>query len=95
MPYYQVLELPVVELCLALKGLVKLAAVFKEQKLVELVATRETDGIIGRIYAGKVERVVSGLQAAFVNIGGDKAAYLQAVDVPLCQLKGEDRKSVV
>lgn len=91
MPYYQVLELPVVELCLALKGPVKLAAVFKEQKLVELVATRETDGIIGRIYAGKVERVVSGLQAAFVNIGGDKAAYLQAVDVPLCQLKGEKR----
>ncbi|KNA46798.1 ribonuclease G [Vibrio cholerae MZO-3] len=32
-------------------------------------------GIVGNIYKGKVSRVLPGMQAAFVDIGLDKAAF--------------------
>ena len=38
-------------------------------------------GLLGNIYRGKVERVLPGMQAAFVNIGLDKAAFLHLSDV--------------
>ena len=42
--------------------------------------TREK-GIIGNIYKGKVIRVLPGMQAAFVDIGLEKAAFLYVADV--------------
>ena len=33
-------------------------------------------GIVGNIYKGRVSRVLPGMQAAFVDIGLDKAAFL-------------------
>lgn len=41
---------------------------------------RETD-LSGNIYKGKVQRVLPGMQAAFVEIGLDKAAFLYVSDV--------------
>ncbi|RJE76836.1 ribonuclease G [Pseudoalteromonas citrea] len=38
-------------------------------------------GIVGNIYFGKVSRVLPGMQAAFVDIGLDKAAFLHASDI--------------
>lgn len=38
-------------------------------------------GIVGNIYKGKVVRVLPGMQAAFVDIGLDKAAFLYVSDV--------------
>ncbi len=38
-------------------------------------------GIVGNIYKGKVVRVLPGMQAAFVDIGLEKAAFLHASDV--------------
>ena len=38
-------------------------------------------GIVGNIYKGKVARVLPGMQAAFVDIGLDRAAFLHASDV--------------
>ncbi|MEO2267824.1 ribonuclease G [Pseudoalteromonas pernae] len=38
-------------------------------------------GIVGNIYLGKVSRVLPGMQAAFVDIGLDKAAFLHASDI--------------
>lgn len=38
-------------------------------------------GIVGNIYKGKVSRVLPGMQAAFVDIGLDKAAFLHASDI--------------
>ncbi len=38
-------------------------------------------GIVGNIYLGKVQRVLPGMQAAFVEIGLDKAAFLYVGDV--------------
>ena len=38
-------------------------------------------GIVGNIYLGKISRVLPGMQAAFVDIGLDKAAFLHASDI--------------
>jgi ribonuclease G len=38
-------------------------------------------GIVGNIYKGKVVRVLPGMQAAFVDIGLERAAFLHAADV--------------
>lgn len=50
--------------------------------LQEVHIERETKrGIVGNIYKGKVSRVLPGMQAAFVDIGLDKAAFLHASDI--------------
>ena len=38
-------------------------------------------GVVGNIYKGKVQRVMPGMQAAFVDIGLDRAAFLHAADI--------------
>ncbi len=38
-------------------------------------------GLVGNIYIGKISRVLPGMQAAFVDIGLDKAAFLHASDI--------------
>lgn len=38
-------------------------------------------GIVGNIYAGKVVRVLPGMQAAFVDIGLDKAGFIHVDDI--------------
>ena len=38
-------------------------------------------GIVGNIYKGKVVRVLPGMQAAFVEVGLDRAAFIHAADI--------------
>src|SRR3954454_18886015 len=38
-------------------------------------------GILGNIYKGRVVRVLPGMQAAFVDIGLEKAAFLYVADI--------------
>src|SRR5207249_7355843 len=38
-------------------------------------------GIVGNIYKGRVVRVLPGMQAAFVDIGLEKAAFLYVADI--------------
>src|SRR3954469_11853155 len=38
-------------------------------------------GVVGNIYKGKVVRVLPGMNAAFVDIGLEKAAFLYVTDV--------------
>src|SRR5919205_2718213 len=45
-----------------------------------LIERKEEMGIAGNIYKGKVVRVLPGMQAAFVDIGMEKAAFLHASD---------------
>ncbi len=50
--------------------------------LQELQIERENrKGIVGRIYKGRVVRVLPGMEAAFVDIGLEKAAFLHVSDV--------------
>ncbi|NLS43020.1 ribonuclease G [BEV proteobacterium] len=52
-------------------------------------------GIMGNIYKGRVSRVLPGMQAAFVDIGLDKAAFLHASDImPHTEcVAGEEQKN--
>ena len=45
-------------------------------------------GLVGNIYKGKVCRVLPGMQAAFVDIGLDRAAFLHASDIAASQSAG-------
>ncbi|MFC3123025.1 ribonuclease G [Agaribacter flavus] len=47
-------------------------------------------GIVGNIYKGKVSRVLPGMQAAFVDIGLDKAAFLHASDIAIDEEIADD-----
>lgn len=48
----------------------------------ELMIERNADrGLVGNIYLGKVQRVLPGMQAAFVELGVGKAAFLYVGDV--------------
>jgi ribonuclease G len=38
-------------------------------------------GIVGNIYAGKVQRVLPGMQAAFVDIGTERSGFIHAADI--------------
>src|SRR6478735_6108763 len=45
------------------------------------IERKQERGIAGNIYKGRVERVLPGMQAAFVDIGLEKSAYLHVSDV--------------
>ncbi len=50
--------------------------------LTELYIERNRDrGIVGNIYKGRVVRVLPGMQASFVDIGHDRAAFLYVTEV--------------
>src|SRR3989338_360801 len=56
----------------------------------ELYIERIRDkGIVGNVYKGKVVRVLPGMQAAFVDIGLEKAAFLYAGDVYVSEKTGQ------
>src|SRR3989338_5761703 len=56
----------------------------------ELYIERIRDkGIVGNVYKGKVVRVLPGMQAAFVDIGLEKAAFLYAGDVYISEKTGQ------
>jgi ribonuclease G len=57
-------------------------ALLEDRVLAELHIERTRDrGIIGNIFKGKVVKVLPGMQAAFVDIGLEKAAFLYVADV--------------
>ena len=57
-------------------------ALLEDRVLAELYIERTRDrGIVGNIYKGKVVKVLPGMQAAFVDIGLEKAAFLYVSDV--------------
>lgn len=57
-------------------------AVVENGMLQELHIERtDARGIVGNIYKGKVARILPGMQAAFVDIGLERAAFLHAADL--------------
>ena len=70
-------------------------AVVENGMLQELHIERGSQrGVVGNIYKGKVQRVMPGMQAAFVDIGLDRAAFLHANDIfrgpPIEAVPGEE-----
>ena len=57
-------------------------ALIENGTIAELYIERSrVKGIVGNIYMGRVIRVLPGMQAAFVDIGLEKAAFLYVADV--------------
>ena len=67
-------------------------AILEDDRLVELLVDRpDARRMVGDIYLGTVEAVLPGIQAAFVNIGAEKSAFLHASD--LIEAEDEDEAS--
>jgi ribonuclease G len=57
-------------------------AILEDDRLVELLVDRpELRRSVGNVYRGRVEAVLPGIQAAFVDIGTEKSAFLHASDL--------------
>lgn len=66
------------------------AALIEGRRTVEILFERRRDrGVSGNIYKGRVIRVLPGMQAAFVDIGLEKAAYLHESDLYYSTLKDD------
>lgn len=74
------------------------AAVLEDSELVEVYFERALDSrLAGNIYKGRVENILPGMQAAFVNIGLERNAFLHVEDVrrsPLHPELSEKRKNL-
>lgn len=74
-------------------------ALLEDDELVELyMEGEENQGIVGNIYRGKVENVLPGMQAAFVDIRLDKNAFLYVGDITsdqsVFEFSGEGDESI-
>jgi ribonuclease G len=57
-------------------------AIIEDGRLVELMNERsDEDRIVGDLYLGRVEAVLPGIQAAFIDIGTEKSAFLHVSDI--------------
>jgi ribonuclease G len=57
-------------------------AILEDDRLVELLVDRpDARRSVGDIFLGRVEAVLPGIQAAFVDIGAEKSAFLHASDL--------------
>ena len=52
-------------------------------------------GIVGNIYKGKVVRVLPGMQAAFVDIGLERAAFIHTSDFAVLDADGIEQRGIV
>jgi ribonuclease G len=60
----------------------KRIALLENSELAEFYVERPgEDGIVGNVYKGRVVRVLPGMQAAFVDVGIGRAAFLYVADV--------------
>jgi ribonuclease G len=65
-------------------------AILEDGVLVELMVDRpDAARMVGDVYKGRVEAVLPGIQAAFVDIGTEKAAFLHVSDVAEEDEEGE------
>jgi len=70
-------------------------AILEDDQLVELQVDRpEARRMVGDIYWGKVEAVLPGLQAAFIDIGTDKSAFLHNSDLVYDEGDDDDEDDV-
>ena len=63
-------------------------ALLEDKRLAELNVEREEErSLVGNIYKGRVDSIVPGIQAAFIDIGLEKAGFL----LEKCDVKPTDR----
>ncbi|MCP4470684.1 MAG: ribonuclease G [Gammaproteobacteria bacterium] len=65
-------------------------AIIENGTLQEVSIERQSSrGIVGNIYKGKVNRVLPGMEAAFVDIGLEKAGFLHVSDIDVGAFAGD------
>ena len=70
-------------------------AILENGVLQELYLERDRNrGLVGNIYKGKVSRVLPGMEAAFVEVGMERAGFLHASDVAPNGRDNSDRPSI-
>jgi ribonuclease E len=57
-----------------------IAAVFEDEQAVEFIINRGSM-LLGDVYLATVENILPSIDAAFVNVGGDKMGFLHSSDV--------------
>jgi ribonuclease G len=66
-------------------------AIIEDDQLVELLVDRpDARRMVGDIYIGRVEAVLPGIQAAFVDIGTEKSAFLHSSDLVYPEDEGDE-----
>lgn len=66
-------------------------AILEDGHLAELMFDRpDQSRLVGDIFLGRVEAVLPGIQAAFVDIGQGKAGFLHASDLDYAEEEGDD-----
>ncbi len=69
------------ELIISSNSLEKKVAILEDDQVTQIFIEREQNrGILGNIYKGRVTRVLPGMQAAFVDIGLERNAFLYVTD---------------
>ncbi|MFV0389691.1 MAG: Rne/Rng family ribonuclease [Pyrinomonadaceae bacterium] len=70
------------EMIISVNGREKKIAILDNGQVTEFYIERDEDnsGVVGNIYKGKVQRVLPGMQSAFVDIGLDRDAFLYVSD---------------
>ncbi|MBD5631967.1 MAG: Rne/Rng family ribonuclease [Clostridia bacterium] len=72
-----------------------ISAVTENGLLSEFAYEKISDGsIIGNVYKGRVETVLPGMQAAFINCGLERNCYLSAEELPDCDRYGDEPSAV-
>lgn len=56
-------------------------ALLEDKRLVELHKEKGSGFVVGDIYFGKVKKIMQGLNAAFVDVGGDKEGFMHYLDL--------------
>ncbi len=65
------------------------AAVLENGVLQEIYVERVSRrGLVSNLYKGRVSRVLPGMQAAFVDIGLERTAFLHAADIAFMRVAG-------
>jgi ribonuclease G len=69
-------------------------AIVENGALQELYLERTLErGQVGNVYLGKVARVLPGMQSAFIDIGGERAAFLHVADLHTAGVNGHAARS--
>lgn len=70
-------------------------AILENSQLVEFYLEHDIrKTLVGRIYKGRVENVITGLRGAFVNLGLKKNGFLPLADIPESEIFDESRLEV-
>jgi len=74
----------------------KRVALLEDRELVELFIERnDCERLVGNIYRGRVESVLPGMQAAFIDIGYEKNAFLYVGDaIPQKEFSEDDEENL-